>query len=276
MLIVEHKKKITEQLFPLSDTARIDAELLLMFALNKTREQLIIDSLTEVTDADAIIVDAVVARRLSGEPIAYILGYQPFWTMDLLVTPDTLIPRPETECLIDWILTNYRDQSGLMIADLGTGTGAIALALGSEKAHWKIDAVDESYEALAIAKKNADRNKIKNISFYQGDWCAALPDKKYDVIVSNPPYIAEGDLHLNRLKFEPQSALVSGENGLDAIQIIATQAKAFLKLGGSLVIEHGFDQAMAVCDIFAKAGYREVHNHRDLSDVPRFVTGRKE
>ncbi|MDP1574530.1 MAG: peptide chain release factor N(5)-glutamine methyltransferase [Coxiellaceae bacterium] len=275
MLIVEYKKKITEQLFPLSGTARMDAELLLMYVLNKTRAQLITDSMTVVSDAEASMIDAVVARRLSGEPIAYILGYQPFWTLELLVSPDTLIPRPETECLIDWILTNLGDQTALTIADLGTGTGAIALALGSEKSGWKIDAIDESYEALAIAKKNADKNNIKNVSFYQGDWCNALPNRKYDVIVSNPPYIAEGDLHLKRLTFEPQSALVSGSDGLDAIQIIATQAKAFLKLGASLVIEHGFDQAMAVCDIFRKAGYDEVHNHRDLSDVPRFVTGRQ-
>jgi len=273
MLLAEYRKKIIEQLSPITESARAEAELLLMHALDKTREQLIVESTQALSQEAQKAVDSVVDRRLSGEPIAYILGSQPFWTLDLRVTPDTLIPRPETECLVDWILTHHRDHVDLTIADLGTGTGAIALALASEKPAWKIDAVDESFEALAVAKKNADKHQIKNISFYPGNWCEALPSKQYDVIVSNPPYIPEKDPHLAALTFEPQTALVSGPDGLEAIKIIAKQAKNFLKPGASLVIEHGYDQAEAVANILEKEGYSTIRNHPDLSEILRFVTG---
>lgn len=272
-MVAEYRKKITETLAAISESARQDTELLLMFALSRTREQLIMDSVYVPTEAEQERIDAVVDRRKKGEPIAYILGHQPFWTLDLMVSEDTLVPRPETECLVDWVLTAFQKQTVLTLADLGTGTGAIALAIASEKATWQIDAVDESYEALAIARKNAKKYALKNVSFYPGDWCDALPDKKYDVIVSNPPYIAAGDPHLARLSYEPQRALVSGVEGLDAIQTIALQAKDKLNPGGILVIEHGYDQSQMAWEIFSKAGYHDIHNHRDLSDTPRFITG---
>lgn len=273
MILAEYRKKIIESLSAISDSPREDAELLLMAALSKSRTALITALNEKPSDDEAKQIEAVLARRKKGEPIAYILGHQAFWTMDLTVTRDTLIPRPETECLVDWILTEYKTSSELQIADLGTGSGAIALALAREKPEWQIDAVDESYEALAVARQNALKYGLKNVAFYPGDWCGGLPNKKYDVIVSNPPYIAPGDSHLPRLQFEPQTALVSEQKGLHDIDIIAHQAKDFLKPGGALVIEHGFDQAADVKNIFEKNNFLQIKLHRDLSDNPRFLTG---
>lgn len=274
MTLSEYKKMIIQKLSPFSDTPQVDAELLLMHVLKKTRAQLLMAHNDSIDETTITHTDLLVSRRCQGEPIAYLLGHQPFWTMDLMVTKDTLIPRPETECLIEWVLENFSEAPNLSIADLGTGTGAIAIALALEKPHWNIDATDLSPQALSIARNNAEKYGIKNITFCEGDWCAALPHKKYDVIVSNPPYIAENDLHLKKLQFEPQSALVSGVNGLNAIEKIVHQAPLFLKAGGALVIEHGFDQAEIVKTIFSKAGFKEIKTHLDLGANARFTTGK--
>jgi release factor glutamine methyltransferase len=270
----EYKKKIIQQLSENSTTAQLDAELLLMHVLDLSRTELLMRSRDALQSTDEKIINDFLERRLAGEPMAYLLGSQPFWTMDLIVTEDTLIPRPETECLVDWILHHFSTASSLRVADLGTGTGAIAIALATEKKQWHIDAVDFSAEALAIAKKNADNATVKNVSFYVSDWFDALANKKYDVIVSNPPYISDNDPHLAKLQFEPQSALVSGKNGLDDIEKIVQHAKHYLSDQGVLIIEHGFDQAESVRAIFEKNHFQHIQNHRDLSDVPRFVTGR--
>lgn len=268
------RKTLTTQLSTYSDSPALDAELLLMHVLEKTRAQLLI-ALNDTIDKTTLTnINLLVARRCQGEPIAYLLGHQPFWTMDLIVTKDTLIPRPETECLIEWVLENFSDALNLTVVDLGTGTGAIALSLALEKPHWKIDATDLSSNALLIATKNAEKYAIKNINFYEGDWCDALPHQTYDIIISNPPYIAAHDLHLEKLQFEPQTALVSGASGLNAIEKIVHQAPFFLKHGGTLIIEHGFDQAETVKTIFAKAGFKEIGTHRDLGGNARFTTGK--
>lgn len=272
MNILNYRKIIAKKLSPISDSPQLDTDLILMHALKKSRTELLMNLDDEIIETQFIALQ--IERRTKGEPMAYLLGHQPFWTMDLIVTSDTLIPRPETECLVEWILKNFKDKENIIAADLGTGTGAIALALALENKNWKIDATDESFEALAIAKKNADKYALKNVSFYQGDWCFALPDKKYDVIVSNPPYIAADDMHLTKLTFEPQIALISGKNGLDAIEKIVAQANHFLKPDGYLVIEHGFDQADAVCALFEKNNFVDINHHRDLADIPRFVTGK--
>ena len=275
MNISDCKKQITKQLLKISDSPQRDAELLIMHVTHKTRSQLLVnyDEALSVTAEKQL--SEFVKRRQQSEPIAYILGHKPFWTMDLTVTHDTLIPRPETECLVEWILSSHKSSGdSLSVADLGTGSGAIAIALALEKPQWTIDATDESYEALAVAKKNIDQCNVKNISLYPGNWCDALPKKKYDCIVSNPPYIAKNDPHLKQLSFEPQSALISGEKGLDAIAIITEQAKSYLKNSGTLVVEHGYDQGEAVASIFKNAGFDEVKNHVDLSDQMRFVTGK--
>ena len=272
--ISDLRKKIVSRLLTYSDSPQIDAELILMYVLHKTRAQLLMvlnDPIDEKTLKNS---DNLVSRRCQGEPIAYLTGHQPFWTMDLIVTKDTLIPRPETECLIEWVLKHFSVENNLTVADLGTGTGAIAIALALEKPRWEMDATDLSSDALTIAKKNAETYDIKNITFYEGDWCDALPNKKYDVIISNPPYIAEHDAHLEKLQFEPQSALISGMNGLNAIEKIVHQAPFFLKQNGTLIIEHGFDQAESVKTIFNRAGFKAIENHLDLGGNTRFTTGK--
>lgn len=274
MKLSEYRKHITQQLSSQTTTPQLDADLLLMHALKKSRAQLYCILNETISTTHQQQCNELMKQRLKGKPIAYLVGSQSFWTMDLMVTEDTLIPRPETECLVEWILHHVPDHDNLLVADLGTGTGAIAIALALEKKSWKIDATDQSPESLAIAKRNAEKHDAKNISFYVGDWCDALQKKNYNLIVSNPPYIAENDAHLKQLSFEPQSALVSGKAGLDALQKIVSQAKNFLVPGGYLVIEHGFDQAEKVMTLFEKAGLSDVKNHRDLSDVPRFVTGK--
>lgn len=275
MNLLEYKKQAAKKLSTISDTPQLEAELLMMHALQLSRATLLTHSHHELSQAELKKINYFVSRRLKDEPIAYLLEIQPFWTMDLIVSTDTLIPRPETECLVDWILHHYQDSEKLLLADLGTGTGAISIALATERKQWHIDAVDESAEALAIAKKNIDQYAVKNVSLYVSDWCEQLPKKNYDIIVSNPPYIAENDAHLKKLQFEPQSALVSGKDGLDAIKKITAQAKDFLINDGYLIIEHGFDQAEKVVQLFEQANYCDVQSHRDLSDVSRFVTGKK-
>ena len=274
MKLHEFRKLSTQKITPVSTTAQLDAELIMMHVLNKSRAQLYIALEEILSKEDEKKLLPYITRRARGEPMAYLLGKKGFWTMDLTVTPDTLIPRPETECLVEWILTHYKEVDALRIADLGTGSGAIALALATVKPNWKIDATDQSEEALAIAKQNAEKHGIKSISFYSGDWFDALPQKNYDVIVSNPPYIPEKDPHLKHLKFEPKQALISGRDGLDAIRNLTAKARDFLSYRGYLVVEHGYDQAYEVADIFKSAGFLDIQSHRDLSDVSRFVVGR--
>jgi len=188
------------------------------------------------------------------------------------VSPAVLIPRPETEHLIEWILLNYSENSLVKIVDLGTGSGAIALSLATERRNWHIDAVEQSPEALTIAKENALIHQLPQVNFYLGSWLSALPLEKYDLIVSNPPYIALGDAHLRDLKHEPSDALVSGSDGLDAIREIIAQAPEYLINSGYLILEHGFEQAEKIIELLQQKGFVEIKNHRDLADLPRFTT----
>lgn len=273
MNIVEWRKKQIPVLKKTSNTASLDADLLLSYVLKKSRAELIASTL-EFTEGQEKRLDSLVGRRLAGEPIAYLIEHQPFWSFNLKVTQDTLIPRPETECLIEWILAYYDRTTALQAADLGTGSGAIALTLAKERPTWKIAATDISEEALSIAKQNAEKYQLPNITFHSGDWFAALPSQQYNLIVSNPPYVAENDLHLSQLTFEPSLALVSGKNGLAALSHIIPTAKQHLKKNGVLIVEHGYDQDAAVTNLFEKAGYCAITSHRDLADIPRFVVGK--
>lgn len=273
MKLFEYKKIIAEKLSVISSSPQLDAELLIMHTCKLSRTELLIRSDETLAEKNQQQIDQFVTRRVNAEPIAYLLGHQPFWTMDLIVTHNTFIPRPETECLIEWVLKKFPEKN-LQVADLGTGTGAIAIALALENKNWEIDAIDQSSKALCIAKKNAEKQGTNNIIFYESNWYDALPQKKYDVIISNPPYIAENDLHLEKLTCEPSMALIAGKNGLDAIEKIVAQAKNFLKQNGYLVVEHGFDQAKMVFKFLENAEFTDIKNHHDLSNVPRFVTGK--
>lgn len=275
MLIKTLLREATERLKTSSSTPPLDAELLLMHCCNLSRTQLYTVDNINLSEDEIQFFFECIRRRQQGEPIAYILGTQEFWSLEFEVTKDTLIPRPETEHLIEWTLQNLPAQEKLRIADLGTGSGAIAIAIAHERPHWTVHATDKSSAALLVAERNAKHHQIKNIEFYNGPWCTALPTQCYHAIITNPPYIADNDPHLAALSFEPRSALVSGIDGLSDILTIASRAQAFLESNGALVIEHGYDQAEKVLAIFEELHYKNIQQYRDLADHVRYTVGYK-
>ncbi|HLD16818.1 MAG TPA: peptide chain release factor N(5)-glutamine methyltransferase [Coxiellaceae bacterium] len=256
---------------PKSATFSLDAELLLAHVLQQRREYVLTHSDAPISSEHQIHFEALVERRAQGEPMAYLIGYQHFWKMCLKVTPDVLIPRPETEHLIEWILEKW-DEKPLTVADLGTGSGAIAIALALERPHWTLLALDQSDKALSVAKQNRDHYSLSNIHLLKSDWCTALPER-CDVIVSNPPYIAPHDPHLADLSFEPLTALVSSNEGLADLETIIQTAPLHLKPGGWLVLEHGYHQAAAVRLLLGRAKYDKIMSYQDLQQHERFTVG---
>lgn len=273
--IQEDLLKITEMLKNHSETPRLDAELLMTVCTNESREYLLTHAEEKLTLAQEKKLNTLVQRRIKGEPIAYILGHKEFWSLNLFVNKDVLIPRPETEHLIEWALENLPANEPLLIADLGVGSGAIALTLASERPHWKIHATDSSIRSLFLARRNAIAHQLFNIRYHWGDWCNALHTHHYNAIFSNPPYIPSNDPHLEQLKFEPRGALDGGQDGLDAIRIIISQAQNYLIPGGALIIEHGYDQEKEIITLMQQAGYENVQDHKDIAGLPRYVTGFK-
>jgi len=258
-----------------TETPELEAEILLAHVLNTSRSYLHAFCEARLNEDQVQAYTHYLMRRRHQEPIAYITGSREFWSLDLVVSPDTLIPRPETELLVQSVLDIYAHAAAIKIADLGTGSGAVALALAKEKPASQIYATDTSDSALQIARKNAQQLQLGNISFHQGNWCTALPCDKFDVIVSNPPYLGEmeWDAYAEGLAFEPREALLSGLDGLDAIRTISHSAREYLTSGGYLLVEHGFLQGAAVRKIFAASGYSQIHTVRDLSDRERVTIG---
>ena len=252
---------------------RLEAELLLVHVLDKPRSWLIAHADDVLGDAEASAFAALVQRRRDGEPVAYITGHRGFWTLELEVTPATLIPRPETELLVELALARMTAKAN--VVDLGTGSGAIALAMARECPTASVVATDASVDALAVAERNAGRHAIRNVRFVHGDWLAPLAGERFDLIVSNPPYIEADDPHLGQgdLRFEPASALASGADGLDDIRRIVTQAREHLLPGGWLLMEHGWNQGEAVRAVLSEAGYREVLTEQDLEQRDRVSGG---
>ena len=255
---------------------RVDAEWLLAHALERPRAWLFAHAGDQVPAEAAQRYTALLARRAAGEPVAYLTGEQGFWTLELEVSPATLIPRPETELLVELALARIPGGSATRIADLGTGSGAIALAIARERPRAHVIATDASEPALEVARRNAARNRIANIEFRHGDWLAPLAGERFDLIASNPPYIAEGDPHLGEgdLRFEPPAALSSGLDGLDAIRRIVRDAPLHLLPGGWLLLEHGWGQGAAVRALLAEADFSEVETARDLEGRDRTTFGR--
>jgi release factor glutamine methyltransferase len=255
----------------------VDAEWLLAHALGRPRSWLYAHADDTVDAATHACFAALVERRVAGEPVAYLTRSRGFWNFELRVTPDTLIPRPETELLVELALARLPDAADLRLADLGTGSGAIALALARERPRARVVATDASDAALAIARQNATVLGTSNVDFRSGDWCSALDGSPFDLIASNPPYIADGDPHLaaGDLRFEPRGALTSGHDGLDAIRAIARDARAHLLPGGWLLLEHGFAQGAAVRALLDGAGFTDVESARDLEDRERVTLGRR-
>ncbi|QHG92399.1 peptide chain release factor N(5)-glutamine methyltransferase [Coxiella endosymbiont of Amblyomma sculptum] len=274
ILIKEMINRVTQKLMGFSETENLDAQILIGAALKKSRTELFVCSNMVLTKKQQERIMRYVERRISGEPIAYILGTKEFWSLRLTVNPDVFIPRPETELLVESVLNLFPKSENIRLADLGTGSGAIALALAYECPLWRIDAVDNSSKALRIAKTNAERYKMKNINFYLGEWCKALPKRNYHAIVGNPPYISDKDRHFQKLKYEPWEALSGGPDGISKIRTIVKETPEYLKFGGWLLLEHGFDQSKRLFSLMKHAGYQKIRNYKDLSGLPRIIAGR--
>lgn len=258
------------------EEARREAELLLEHVLGRDRAWLFSHA-ADVPEADAVArFSDILARRVQGEPLAYLVGHAGFWTLDLAVSPATLIPRPETELLVELALERLPRDTPLRVADLGTGSGAIALALASERPNAQVIATDASAAALEVARQNARRNQLANVDFREGDWFVPLRGEHFHLIASNPPYIADADPHLSRgdLRFEPPTALSSGSDGLDAIRHLAAHAPRHLLPGGWLLLEHGCDQGEAVRKLLCAAGFLGVETRQDLEQRDRISLGR--
>jgi release factor glutamine methyltransferase len=276
MDIAHTLKQIAERLATVSDSARLDAELLLCHALGRPRSYLYTWPEQELDEEQAEALEKLVERRQGGEPVAHILGKREFWSLELALSTDTLIPRPETELLVEAALARIPEQAEWAVADLGTGSGAIALAIASERPRCRITAVERSAGALAMARQNAQRLGLGNVEFLQGDWFAPLAGRRFQVILSNPPYIPDNDPHLSRgdLRFEPRSALAAGPDGLADLRQLVSGAPAFLCPPGWLLLEHGYDQGGAVTGLLDTAGYAEVADLTDLQGHGRVAVGR--
>ncbi|HYQ49163.1 MAG TPA: peptide chain release factor N(5)-glutamine methyltransferase, partial [Pseudomonas sp.] len=260
---------------PDSPTERLDAELLLAAAIGKSRSYLHTWPERIVSSEDAEAYAGYLQRRRAGEPVAYILGQQGFWKIDLEVAPHTLIPRPDTELLVETAL-ELQPASPAKVLDLGTGTGAIALALASDCPAWQVMAVDRVDEAVALAERNRQRLGLGNVKVLASHWFSSLAGERFDLIVSNPPYIAAQDPHLveGDVRFEPSSALVAGADGLDDLRLIVSEAPQYLLAGGWLLLEHGYDQADAVRTLLVAQGFIDVASRKDLGGHERISLGR--
>ncbi|MEB1529193.1 peptide chain release factor N(5)-glutamine methyltransferase [Xanthomonas sp. WHRI 7945] len=256
---------------------RADAEALLIHALQRDRAWLFAHARDPLPASGVQGFGELLERRAQGEPVAYLTGRRGFWTLDLAVGPATLIPRADTERLVELALERVDAAPGRRIADLGTGSGAIALALASERPQAQVLATDLSEAALAVAQANARAHRLDNVAFAHGAWLAPLAGQRFDLIASNPPYIAAGDPHLAQgdLRYEPASALASGADGLDDIRQIVAAAPAHLLPGGWLLLEHGWDQGEAVRALLTGAGFDAVATHQDLEARDRVSLGRR-
>ena len=265
----------TESLRVASESPRLDAELLLAKALDVPRSYLFAHADEEMDPAAAKRFQSAVARRADGIPLAYITGEKEFWSMTLMVSPATLVPRPETEILVEQALMRIPGTAQFRVLDLGTGSGAIALAIAKERPLCDVVATDSSADALGVAQLNARENAIPNVEFVQGSWIEPVQQQSFDIIVSNPPYVASNDKALENLRHEPLYALASGEDGLDAIRTIAAEAGAVLRSGGSLLIEHGATQHDAVAEILLANGWTEIVLAKDLGGLPRVTIAKR-
>ncbi|MBI5753220.1 MAG: peptide chain release factor N(5)-glutamine methyltransferase [Hydrogenophilales bacterium] len=258
--------------------AGLEAQALLSHVLNRPRAYLLAHPEAVLTDADQVQFDTLLARRERGEPIAYLTGQREFYGLEFLVTPDVLIPRPETELLVDLALEQIPHDTPMRILDLGTGSGAVAITLAKLRPQAQVTAVDASPQALSIARQNAERLATANVSFIESNWFSVLDESnRFELIVANPPYVAENDPHLAQgdVRFEPFTALTAGAEGLDAIRHIAQESPRFLQVGGHLLFEHGYDQEAFSRDLLHSVGYVDIACYPDLGGQPRVTGGKK-
>jgi len=272
--------QLSTELDAVSDSARLDIELLLCHVLQKNRTHLFTWPDKTLSPEQYEQFEQFFNRRKSGEPIAHILGQREFWSLPLSVNNSTLIPRPDTELLVELVLELFADDAPLQkrsCLDLGTGTGAIVLAIASEKLGWQLLGVDKSVDAVALAEQNRDQLNFNHIQIKQSDWFTAIPAQQFDVIVSNPPYIDPRDPHLDQgdVRFEPRSALIADNKGLADIELIVQQSWNYLREQGWLLLEHGYDQGQAVRDLLTSRGFIQVETRNDLGGNERVSLGRK-
>jgi release factor glutamine methyltransferase len=270
--------KLTEEISSVSDTARLDIELLLTHLLQKNRTWLFTWSDYLLTPEQTKQFHKLLSRRKSGEPIAHIIGQREFWSLSFDVNSSTLIPRPDTELLVETALELFsgdQPDTSRNCLDLGTGTGAIALALANEKKSWKVLGVDQSLAAIELAEKNRQKFQLQNVELKISNWFVNIDNQQFDVIVSNPPYIDPQDPHLSQgdLRFEPLTALIADEKGLADIKHIIHHAKKYLTSAAWLVLEHGYDQAEAVQNLLIENGYSSVQTRKDLGGNDRVTFG---
>jgi release factor glutamine methyltransferase len=253
----------------------VDAKALLAHVMDRNRAWLAAHEQDTLTQAQAEAFVELGRRRLHGEPVAYLTGTREFWGLDLTVTPDVLIPRPETETLVEFVLAKLPRDRPVRVLDLGTGSGAIALAIAHDRPNAAVLGTDSSQAALAVAQGNAQRLQLTNVAFAAADWYSGLPPGHWNLIASNPPYVGGVDPYLQEgdLRFEPIASLSSGLDGLTALRVIVGGARERLVAGGWLVVEHGHDQSQAVRELFRAAGFSEVSSTRDLAGIPRVVAG---
>lgn len=276
LLRLDHVLRTATVRLPTPD-GRHEAEQLLAHALGRDRAWLFAHAIDVLEARQVAAFEQLLARRIAGEPVAYLTGTRGFWTLDLQVNADTLIPRPETELLVELALARLPQGVAARVADLGTGSGAIALAVAIERPQAQVIATDASTGALEVAARNALANGITNVEFRQGNWFAPLSGERFDLIASNPPYIAEGDSHLQQgdLRFEPATALSSGSDGLQDIRAIVSNAGEHLVAGGWLLLEHGLEQGAAIRELLEAAGFVDAVTERDLELRDRVTLGRK-
>ena len=273
--IHEVLRRAKEKLSVTSPTPHLDAEVLLTHALCKQRSYLHTWPEKELESDQLNAIENLIENRYAGHPVAYLTGQKQFWSLDLNINPNVLIPRPETELLVELAINLIPQGEDWRIADLGTGSGAIAIALAHERPNLRIDACDNCRSSLTLAENNAKKHSVVNIAFYLSDWFSNLPGQQYHLILSNPPYIAENDPHLHQgdVRCEPVNALKSGRDGLDALKTISKDAINHLETKGYLIVEHGYTQAEPVADILAEHGFSNISTYRDLSGHLRATAG---
>jgi release factor glutamine methyltransferase len=276
MANVSELLKHSDQLQSTSDSPQLDCELLLCYVLDVDRTWLRTWPEKEVSKFLEAKFCALLEKRVQGQPIAYLVGSRGFWSMDLQVSKDTLIPRPETELLVELALGLKLPKNSYGL-DLGTGTGAVALALATERPDMNFTAVDSQVGAVSLANKNCQNLGLSNVAIFQSDWfdSVQLMDNQFDLIISNPPYISANDPHLQQgdVRYEPNTALVSGIDGLDDLQKIIAKSPAYLKSDGWLLLEHGFDQGAAVVRLMSRAGFKKVVTQKDYNQIDRVTLG---